>query len=245
MAELEQMVVPDLLRACKVTPASLAALYQRFFRSPHFYPWLNSRKELAQLLLDRQVTSLILSADIHALISNLPVRHAIQMFHSVHQHMARLHSHTQAQESYAVGDLEFLRVLQEHRSTILAALPDSIRHSVAASRPPPRPLSAKPPATVSAPSVAADVGMGGAVARAGTAATTTTTTAAAAAAPPAPALAVSSSDGTCDLSRVLLLVDRMIVGQTGVEGVYDGVVKVVKVVKVVMSATMRRVRVSV
>jgi hypothetical protein len=121
MAELEQIVVPDLLRACKVTSASLAALYQRFFRSPHFYPWLNSRKELAQIVLDRQVTSLIMTADIHALISNLPVRHAIQMFHSVHQHMARLHSHTQAQESYATGDFEFLRTLQEHRSTILAA----------------------------------------------------------------------------------------------------------------------------
>ncbi len=38
-----------LLKACGLRVASLSTLYQRFFRSPHFYPWLNSRRKLAQV----------------------------------------------------------------------------------------------------------------------------------------------------------------------------------------------------
>jgi hypothetical protein len=40
-----------LLKACGLRVASLSSLYQRFFRSPHFYPWLNSRRKLAQVRL--------------------------------------------------------------------------------------------------------------------------------------------------------------------------------------------------
>jgi hypothetical protein len=49
----EQPYHYPLLHACGLKSATLGTLYAKFVRSPHFYPWLNSKRELAQVCFNR------------------------------------------------------------------------------------------------------------------------------------------------------------------------------------------------
>lgn len=51
--------------------SSLASLYERFFKSPHFYPWLSTRREDSKSRADDDMKLLIMSIDIKTLLKSL------------------------------------------------------------------------------------------------------------------------------------------------------------------------------